>query len=93
MMNAKTTPISIAAPAPAPHPFWGGAFRPMFLFAGLIAVVAVVWWVAGMAHGVPTPSLGTPSLWHGHEMISGLSPIHIPDPTRLLSPPHARFCL
>ncbi|HBN49348.1 MAG TPA: NnrS family protein, partial [Thalassospira sp.] len=71
MMNAKTTPISISEPAPAPHPFWSGAFRPMFLFAGLIAVVAVVWWVAGMAHGVPTPSLGTPSLWHGHEMIFG----------------------
>ncbi len=71
MMNAKTTPISISEPVAVPHPFWSGAFRPMFLFAGLIAVVAVVWWVAGMAHGVATPSLGTPSLWHGHEMIFG----------------------
>ena len=71
IMTAKTTPITISEPAPAPHPFWSGAFRPMFLFAGLTAVVAVVWWVAGVAHGVPTPSLGTASLWHAHEMIFG----------------------
>lgn len=48
-----------------------GAFRPLFLLAGLLAIVAVVWWVAGFVHGIATPSLGTGSWWHAHEMIFG----------------------
>ncbi len=70
-MNARATPISITEPAPAPHPFWSGAFRPLFLCAGLLAIVAVVWWVASVAHGIAAPGLGTGSWWHAHEMIFG----------------------
>ncbi len=70
-MTAKTAPISINEPIPATHPFWSGAFRPLFLCAGILAIVAVVWWVAGYVHGIATPSLGTPAFWHAHEMIFG----------------------
>ena len=70
-MNAKTAPVSIREPTAQPHPFWSGAFRPLFLCAGILAIVAVVWWVAGFVHGIPTPSLGTASFWHAHEMIFG----------------------
>ena len=70
-MNAKTAPISIGEPAPTTHPFWSGAFRPLFLCAGILAIVAVVWWLAGFVHGIPTPILGTASFWHAHEMIFG----------------------
>ncbi|MDG4719031.1 MULTISPECIES: NnrS family protein [Thalassospira] len=70
-MSAKPAPISITEPATKPHPFWSGAFRPLFLFAGILAIVAVIWWVASFAHGIPVPSLGTPSYWHAHEMIFG----------------------
>ncbi|MFH1806350.1 MAG: NnrS family protein [Pseudomonadota bacterium] len=70
-MNAKASPISITEPAHPPHPFWSGAFRPLFLLAGILAIVGVVWWVAGMAHGMPTPTMGSGAWWHGHEMIFG----------------------
>ena len=70
-MNATATPISITEPQKSPHPFWSGAFRPLFLCAGLLAIVAVVWWVAGFVHGYAVPSLGTSSYWHAHEMIFG----------------------
>lgn len=70
-MTAKTTPISITEPQRTTHPFWTGAFRPLFLLAGVLAIVAVVWWVAGFVHGIATPSLGTGSWWHAHEMIFG----------------------
>lgn len=70
-MTTRTKPITISEPARSPHPFWSGAFRPLFLFAGILAIVSVVWWVAGLAHGLPTPSLGTAAFWHAHEMIFG----------------------
>ncbi|MBS8272141.1 NnrS family protein [Thalassospira tepidiphila] len=70
-MAGRTAPISITEPQRATHPFWTGAFRPLFLLAGLLAIVAVVWWVAGFVHGIATPSLGTGSWWHAHEMIFG----------------------
>ncbi|PKR47563.1 NnrS family protein [Thalassospira povalilytica] len=70
-MPAKPAPISITEPAARSHPFWSGAFRPLFLLAGILALVAVAWWVAGYVHGITVPSLGTPSFWHAHEMIFG----------------------
>jgi len=70
-MNANATPISITEPQKSPDPFWSGAFRPLFLCAGILAIVAVVWWVAGFVHGYGVPSLGTSSYWHAHEMIFG----------------------
>ncbi len=41
-MAGRTAPISITEPQRATHPFWTGAFRPLFLLAGLLAIVAVV---------------------------------------------------
>ncbi|CAM3350822.1 NnrS family protein [Thalassospira profundimaris] len=70
-MAGRTAPISITEPHRATHPFWTGAFRPLFLLAGVLAIVAVVWWVAGFVHGIATPILGTGSWWHAHEMIFG----------------------
>ena len=70
-MAGRTAPISITEPHRATHPFWTGAFRPLFLLAGVLAIVAIVWWVAGFVHGIATPSLGTGSWWHAHEMIFG----------------------
>lgn len=70
-MNANATPISITEPRKSPHPFWSGAFRPLFLLAGILAIVAVIWWVTGFVHGYAVPSLGSPSFWHAHEMIFG----------------------
>lgn len=70
-LSAQPAPIMITEPSAQPHPFWTGAFRPLFLLAGILAIVAVVWWVAGFVHGIAVPSLGTPSFWHAHEMIFG----------------------
>jgi uncharacterized protein involved in response to NO len=50
-------------------PIWRGAFRPLFLLAGLQAIIGVVWWLSSMIHGLWAPQLGTTALWHGHEMI------------------------
>ncbi|AUG54961.1 short-chain dehydrogenase [Thalassospira marina] len=75
MMVSRPIPILPTEPADAasslsqPLPFWRGAFRPLFLFAGLQAIIGVVWWLSAMIHGLWAPQLGTTSLWHAHEMI------------------------
>ncbi|MCE6962123.1 NnrS family protein [Cereibacter sphaeroides] len=51
---------------------WLAPHRPLFLAAGLWALVALVWWHWGGAMGLSTPVLGTSGLWHGHEMLFGL---------------------
>lgn len=48
----------------APH-------RPLFLAAGLWAVLALGWWHWGAALGLAPPSLGLPTYWHAHEMLAG----------------------
>lgn len=74
-MVSRPIPILITDPAPrsAPGkntlPIWHGAFRPLFLLAGLQAIIGVVWWMASLIHGVWAPQLGTSALWHGHEMV------------------------
>lgn len=64
-----TEPASARTAAAQPLPIWRGAFRPLFLLAGLQAVIGVVWWLSSMIHGLWAPQLGTTALWHGHEMI------------------------
>ncbi|MEQ5774802.1 NnrS family protein [Thalassospira sp. NFXS8] len=64
-----TEPASAQTPAAQPLPIWRGAFRPLFLLAGLQAIIGVVWWLSSMIHGLWAPQLGTTALWHGHEMI------------------------
>ncbi|WP_417844077.1 NnrS family protein [Thalassospira sp.] len=64
-----TEPASAHTAAAQPLPIWRGAFRPLFLLAGLQAIIGVVWWLSSMIHGLWAPQLGTTALWHGHEMI------------------------
>lgn len=64
-----TEPASARTAAAQPLPIWRGAFRPLFLLAGLQAIIGVVWWLSSMIHGLWAPQLGTTALWHGHEMI------------------------
>ena len=64
-----TEPASVHTAATQPLPIWRGAFRPLFLLAGLQAIIGVVWWLSSMIHGLWAPQLDTTALWHGHEMI------------------------
>jgi uncharacterized protein involved in response to NO len=46
-------------------------FRPFFLGAGTVAVVAMALWIAALALGLPLGGdYGAPA-WHGHEMLFG----------------------
>ncbi|MBN2631702.1 MAG: NnrS family protein [Rhodobacteraceae bacterium] len=59
-----------------PAPFrlsdlWLAPHRPLFLAASVWAGAAVLWWQWGALAGLAAPSLGTPTLWHVHEMILG----------------------
>ncbi|MGH7489684.1 MAG: NnrS family protein, partial [bacterium] len=47
------------------------AFRPMFLAAGLWAVVAIVLWLATFFGYIQLPSRFDPLAWHIHEMLFG----------------------
>jgi len=50
------------------------AFRPLFLFATLYAIVIVPYWLAAWLGAHPMPvSLGSPIWWHAHEMIYGFA--------------------
>lgn len=74
--------MSVAEPQPVPpggrvarrmqHPFWALAFRPLYLFAALFAVVSVPLWIArffGYLPGLPNVGLA----WHMHEMVFGFA--------------------
>lgn len=50
---------------------WLAPHRPLFLAAALWAVVALFWWQFGEGLALPSPGLGTPALWHVHEMLAG----------------------
>lgn len=50
---------------------WLAPHRPLFLAAALWSVLALAWWQWGISAGLPSPSLGTPTLWHAHEMLTG----------------------
>lgn len=49
-------------------------FRFFFLAAGSDAVMALAFWLAVLATGLPVPSaFPTPSAWHAHEMLFGFT--------------------
>ncbi|MBK1636361.1 NnrS family protein [Rhodovulum adriaticum] len=54
-----------------PHDILLSPHRIFFVLAGLWAVLALAWFQWGYAVGLPCPSLGTPTLWHAHEMTVG----------------------
>ncbi|MBN2905103.1 MAG: NnrS family protein [Rhodobacteraceae bacterium] len=53
------------------HALWLSPHRPFFALAALWSVLALAWWHWGARLNLPVPSLGTPTLWHAHEMIVG----------------------
>ncbi|MFM2404871.1 MAG: NnrS family protein [Pseudomonadota bacterium] len=67
----------MSPPPPSPGlSLWLAPHRPLFLAAGLWALLAMLAWQWG-AHLGPAwaaalpPRLGTPGLWHAHEMVFG----------------------
>lgn len=52
---------------------WLMPHRPFLLAAGTWAMLAILWWQWGLAAGFGPPALGTPALWHAHEMIFGFA--------------------
>lgn len=47
-------------------------FRPLFLCAVAIALIAIPWWTGVFAGYLPSPSLALPAVaWHAHEMLFG----------------------
>jgi len=53
--------------------FLSYAFRPLFLFNGLFAMVVMLIWIMAL-HGVGPASLPADALmWHGHEMLVGFA--------------------
>ncbi len=54
-------------------PLFSYAFRPLFLLAGLSAILSIAYWML-VLNGVLTPQSGVnPVTWHGHEMIVGFA--------------------
>ncbi len=55
-------------------PVLGLGFRPFFLLAGIVSIIAMLLWM-GFYAGMPTafPKQLSGALWHGHEMVFGYS--------------------
>ena len=51
--------------------FFAAGFRPMFLAAGVGALLLLPAWIAVLVYGAPLPSGWPPTLWHAHEMLYG----------------------
>lgn len=60
-------------PPPRLADIWQAPHRPLFLVAGLWALGALFWWQWGWWWWpqIGLPQLGTPTLWHVHEMVFG----------------------
>ena len=46
-------------------------FRPLFLAAGVAAMILIPLWVSSVVYGTPLASPWPAALWHGHEMLFG----------------------
>lgn len=55
------------------HPLFGLAFRPMFLGAGILAVVAMLLWITMLHTEMGAQLPGGPLWWHMHEMVFGFA--------------------
>ncbi len=60
-------------PAFHDHPVFGLAFRPLFLGAGILAVVALLLWLIMLHTGMGGTLPGGMLWWHMHEMIYGFA--------------------
>jgi uncharacterized protein involved in response to NO len=69
-------PSQGAAPgvlAPPGWPLFRLGFRPFYLGAAMLAMLAVPYWIAGLLGWVALPSKVPPLLWHAHEMLFGFA--------------------
>lgn len=72
-MDDSEAPMHRNDPAGAAGGIFATAHRPMFLLAALWAVVVIVWRYRGESGGPASDALGSPVLWHAHEMIFGFA--------------------
>jgi uncharacterized protein involved in response to NO len=80
-MTAPAPPLTAAPsefpaagkPAPRGWPVLRLGFRPFYLGAALLGMVAVPLWVGGLLGAVPLPLTVAPVLWHAHEMLFGFA--------------------
>ncbi|UTW49188.1 NnrS family protein [Bacterioplanoides sp. SCSIO 12839] len=54
-------------------PLWHLAFRPLFLLASIVSVLALVAWMGILNSWSPWQPVFSPVLWHIHEMIFGFA--------------------
>ncbi len=66
---AATMPVGL--PRTGLPALFGYGFRPFFLFAGILGLCYVPWWVGSIAFGWQLTTGWPPTLWHGHEMLFG----------------------
>ncbi|MDI3337510.1 NnrS family protein [Defluviimonas aestuarii] len=72
-MDDSEAPTHRNDPAGATGGIFATAHRPMFLLAALWAVTVIVWRYRGESGGPVADALGSPVLWHAHEMIFGFA--------------------
>jgi uncharacterized protein involved in response to NO len=80
-MTAPVPPLTAASyenpaagkPAPRGWPLLRLGFRPFYLDAALLGMVAVPLWVAWLLGAVSLPLTVAPVLWHAHEMLFGFA--------------------
>ncbi|MDW4549298.1 NnrS family protein [Defluviimonas sp. D31] len=72
-MNGYEAPTHRNDPAGAAGGILATAHRPMFLAAGLWAVVVIGWRAFGESGGPAADALGSATLWHAHEMLFGFA--------------------
>jgi uncharacterized protein involved in response to NO len=80
-MTAPVPPLAAALseipaagkPVPRGWPLWRLGFRPFYLGAALLGMMAVPLWVALLLGAVSLPLTVAPVLWHAHEMLFGFT--------------------
>ena len=71
-LTAHERPAEYAGPA-----IFSYGFRPFFWFGAVYASIAILPWLLFFRAGIDPGSHFTPVDWHVHEMLYGLSLIHI----------------
>ncbi len=76
LQPVRAAPSGAAGPTPAPGRGWPLlrlGFRPFYLGAAALAVLAVPLWVAVLMGWLALPGAVPPLLWHAHEMLFGFA--------------------